>query len=162
MKITPESESRKQVNTISINRPFREEIGTDDNDEPPIYSTNRAHAIYSPFPRSSAVVPHQPVPMQAHNCRHVVKAIFSSNQSVLSLTNILGSYLTCKVNNEKHRQHHLFEGPYRLHSKPEVQKYNHLMTKLEVLSGVVMNDKRSVREDWETALGPYRRQVFAE
>ena len=100
--------------------------------------------------------------MHVHNCRHVVKAIFASNQSILSLTNILGSYLTYKINNEKHRPPHLFEGPYRIHCRPEVQNYNHLMTKLEALSGVVLNDKRSVREDWEKALGPYRRQAFAE
>ena len=162
MEITPELENCKQVNAISISRGFREELGTDDNDEPRIYSTNCAHAIYAPLPRSCAVVPYQLVPMKVYDCRHVVKAIFASNQSVLSLTNILGSYLACKVIKEMYHQHHLIEGPYRLHSKPEVQKYNHLMTKLEVLSGVVLNDKRSVREHWEKALGPYRRQVFAE
>ena len=162
MKITPESEIREQVNAKSINQPFREELGTDDNDMPHTYSTNSVHAIYAPFPQSDAVVPYLPVPMQVHNRRLAVKAVFASNQSFLSLTNILGSYLTCKMNNEQHRQRHLFEGPYRIHSQPEVQKYNHFMTKLEVLSGVLLNDKRSVCEDWENALGTYRRQVFAD
>lgn len=97
--------------------------------------------------------------MKVHNRRHVVKAVFASNQSVLSLTNILGSYLVCKINNENYRPPHLFEEPYRMHCRPEVQNYNRLMTKPETLSGVVLNDKRSVRENWEKALGPYRRQV---
>ena len=162
MKITPESKSYRQVNAISINRAFKEELGTDDNDKVWIYPVNCADAIYVPLPRPCPVVAFQPVSTKVHDCRHVVKAIFASNQSVLSLTNILGSYLVCKVINEKRHHHHIFEGPYHLHSKPEVQKYNHLMTKLEMLSGVVLNDKRSVREDWEKALGPYRRQVFAE
>lgn len=162
MKIPSESESRQHVNAIPIYPPFREEFVTYDNGEPQTCSTNSTHAIYTPLPPSSLMVSYQTVPMQVHNCRHVIKAIFASTQSVASLTNILGSYLACKVDNEMHRQQPFFEGPYRLHSKPEVQRYNHLMNKLEVLSGTFLNDKRSVREGWEKALGSYRRQIFAE
>src|SRR5215471_18681390 len=103
MKITPEWESRKQANAMSINRCFREELDSDDNHDLPIYSDDRTQAVYAPFARYSAVAPYQPVPMQVHDCRHVVKAIFASTQSVPSLTNILGTYLTCKANNQRHR-----------------------------------------------------------
>jgi hypothetical protein len=160
MKVTPMSES--QVNALAIGRPSTEELDADYNNEPQIYSTDPADTIYATLPRFSTAVPYEPVPIQVHNFRRVVKAIFASHQSVRSLTNILGSYLTCKVNNQKHYQEHLFEGPYRLYSKLEVQEYDYLMTKLEVLSGVVLHYKRLPRDDWEKALSPYRRQIFAE
>lgn len=40
--------------------------------------------------------------------------------------------------------------------------YNHLMEKLEKLSAAVLHSKPSLRDVWERALGPYRRQVFAD
>jgi hypothetical protein len=66
------------------------------------------------------------------------------------------------LDNQKRRQQPLFEGPYRLYCDPEIQRYNYLMTKLEVLSGVVLNYQPSLREDWGNALGPYQRHLFAE
>lgn len=125
---------------------------------------------YSPCSNSTApeistnvgIVSFNQVYVPVNNRQQVTKAIFSSNLSVSSLNNIIGTYLRQKRANEKSRQYGgNISGPYR-RSQPEVQMYNHIMHKIERLSGAVIQRKSSLREDWETAVGPYRREIFLE
>lgn len=99
--------------------------------------------------------------MHADTSHHVIKAIFTSNQSVSSLTNILGTYVAMKVSDQAQRQYH---GPHWPLScpNPDGEMYHHIMDKLETLYGKLLSDKRTVCENWVTALGPYRRQAFSK
>jgi hypothetical protein len=97
---------------------------------PPTYSLEESGPTLSMLPLAKTVVQYQPVPMRVDNCNHTVKAIFSSNFSVASLTNILGTYVAHKVADEKQRQSHNAHGLNR-HSKPEIRMYrvcHHLMS----------------------------------
>ena len=125
-----------------------------------MYSTEGDTALPKFLPPKSTVVQYQPVPMRVDNCRHTLKSIFSSNQSVPSLTNIIGTYMKIKVEKQLQRQN-VVTGLNRI-SKPETRMYNHIMHKLETLSGKVLTDHRCLRSNWETAIAPYRRQAFAE
>lgn len=100
--------------------------------------------------------------MPVNDHQHAVKAIFSSNGSVSSLTNIIGTYLMRKRENEESRQYRGNIGGIYRHSQPEVQMYNHVMHKLETLSSIVVQRKPSLRDNWEAAIGPYRRQAFLD
>ena len=113
-------------------------------EELPSYSTKGVEALPPSLPPEQTVVQFQHVPMHVNKCRDAVKAIFASNRSVSSLTNIIGSYLDAKTAKQLQRTSAGALSPYK-RSKPEIQLYNHIMHKLETLSSKVMNDPRSVR-----------------
>lgn len=132
------------------------------DDVPPSYSLEDSGATLSMLPLAKTVVQYQPVPMRVDNCNHTVKAIFSSNFSVASLTNILGTYVAHKVADEKQRHSHNKVYGIDRNSKPEIRMYNQIMDKLETLSSKIVHDRRAVRDVWEKALGPFKLQIFAE
>lgn len=127
--------------------------------EPPSYSTLQGLPC---LPQSNIVVPYTQVPIRTDDCKHAVSAILASNQSVSTLTNIVGTYLSCKLDHESGRQHVAHHRNHWDRSKPEVKTFDHIMQKLETLSAKIIKHKRCQRENWEEALGPFRRQVFAE
>ena len=71
---------------------------------------------------------------------------------------ILGTYIATKQNHGT-SLHTGFSGRC---SRPEVQRYDGLMTKLESLSHDYVQKHKSVPREWVDAVGPHRRQIFAE
>ena len=130
-------------------------------DELPPYSAYGGSNIPALLPASETVVTYQAVPMDVRNCRHTLKAISTSNKSVSTLINILGTYVNRKTTKETWL---IPDGvPFHLrYSRPSLRKYVYIMHKLETLSGKVLNHYQVIQTEWEEALGLFRRQVFAE
>ena len=95
--------------------------------------------------------------MKVDTCKHAVSAIFSSNQSIHSLTNIVGTYLDQKIDDQY--KHNATEYQY---SQVEIRNFNHLIHKLETLSSHVISHKHCQREHWDKVLTMFRRQLFCQ
>jgi hypothetical protein len=77
---------------------------------------------------------------------------------------ILGTYLQHKREKERHRLSHSWNQGSQTHNSEQVAMYNHLMDKLESLSGNVLTEHRhSINQaPWQEAMHPHRRAVFAD
>ena len=128
-----------------------------DNEGIELYTPDRVEAYLQ---LSSFVVPYNPVSGVTNN-KSAFKAVFASNQSVPSLNDVIGTYVTQKVNKARARQYNITNGPYR-RSRAEVRLYNEVMQKVETLCAKVLNDKRCLRLCWENAIAPYLRQIFSD
>src|SRR5271170_7942673 len=87
-----------------------------DNQGIELYPQDRVEAYLQ---LSSFVVPYNPV-LGVTNKGSAFKAVFASNQSVPSLNDILGTYVTQKVSKARARQYSITNGPYR-RSRAEVR-----------------------------------------
>src|SRR5271169_4061740 len=130
-------------------------------DELPPYSAFGGSNVPSLLPTSDTMVNYQDVPMDVSNSYYTLKAISASNKSVSSLTNIVGTYLKRKTVKEAWRKPDGLPLQFR-YSRPVLRKYVYIMHKLETISGQVLHRHQDIRNEWETALGPFRRQIFAE
>ena len=130
--------------------------GSVDNQSTALYSTQIAAFLQL----STFVVPYNPV-NGITNARSAYKAVFASNQSVPSLSNVIGTYLNHKIMKARNRQYDHTNGPYR-RSRSEVRVYNEVMQKAETLSAKVLSDRRCIRVCWENAIAPYLRQIFSD
>lgn len=125
---------------------------------PPTFTMPQT-TIYQP--QVNLRVPYTPIHLKADSNSHVLKAIHSSTKSAASLINIIGSYVEQKTEHESKRLATGTLGEYH-RSRPEIQMYNHLMHKLETLSGSVMAERHGPPPEWNEAFAPFRRQVFAD
>ena len=104
------------------------------------------------------LVHYEPTSVKAHDNHHALKALNGSSHSREALTAILGTYVSTK---QAHRTSSSTGFSGRC-SRPEVQRYDGLLTKLESLSHDYVQKHKSVPPAWVEAVGPYRRQIFAE
>ena len=101
---------------------------------------------------------YEPISVKAHDHHHALKALNGSGHSREALMAILGTYIATKENHGT-SLHTGFSGRC---SRPEVQRYDGLMTKLESLSHDYVQKHKSVPREWVDAVGPHRRHLFAE
>ena len=101
---------------------------------------------------------YEPISVKAHDHHHALKALNGSGHSREALMAILGTYIATKENHGI-SLHTGFSGRC---SRPEVQRYDGLMTKLESLSHDYVQKHESVPREWVDAVGPHRRHLFAE
>lgn len=80
------------------------------------------------------------------------------------LSAILGTYLYHKRQKEQQRLSQSFFNDSTTHSTEQVAMYNHLMDKLESLSGNVLTEHghKVSAAPWQEALHPHRRAIFAD
>ncbi|KAI0048305.1 hypothetical protein FA95DRAFT_1558197 [Auriscalpium vulgare] len=137
------------------------ESGPSSRRDPMYRSSMPIHKAPTPPPAvpSTPVVAYDPVPLQITTRKQARKFVCASAHSVPSITNIVGTYLSNKTNNEVTRINRGVSGEYS-RSRPEVQMYNHVMHKLETLSCDVYNTRGTDQANWAQAFGPFRRQMF--
>ena len=103
-------------------------------------------------------VQYEPISVKAHDDHHALKALNASSHSREALIAILGTYIATK---QAHGTS-LSTGFSDRCSRFEIQRYDGLMTKLESLSHDYVQKHKTVPPKWIEAVGPYRRQIFAE
>jgi hypothetical protein len=107
-----------------------------------------------------------PVPLHGDDQDHAVKALIKAGeQEPAVLSAILGTYLDKKRTHERNRlQNSTMHINLHRHSTQDVAVYNHLMDKLEALSGTVLTKHRHAlnTKPWTDAMNPHRRAIFAE
>ena len=101
---------------------------------------------------------YEPIGVKAHDHHHALKALNGSSHSREALMAILGTYIATKENHGT-SLHTGFSGRC---SRPEIQRYDGPMTKLESLSHHYVQKHKSVPREWVDAVGPQRGHIFAE
>lgn len=99
------------------------------------------------------MVRYKPINVKAHDHHHALKALNGSSHSQKALMAILGTYIVTK---QAHGTS-LTTGFSGRCSRPEIQRYDGLMTKLEALSHDYVQKHKSVPPAWAEAVGPHRR-----
>ena len=111
------------------------------------------------------------------SCRQAVTAALDCDAQVSSFQSVIGMYLESKqisaevfansvlVPGFKGIKGRLTSGCLQSaleygRSQPSIRKFNHLMHKLEQLSGQVLDSRPEVKLLWTAALSPFRRQLF--
>jgi hypothetical protein len=127
---------------------------------------------YQPAPDfiSSDIVNVRFTPVQLHgeDQDHAVKAIHKAGErDAAAISAIVGSYLQRKRIHEQGRLQNIDQHYHLLHrSTPDVILYNHMMDKLEGLSGAMLTRHHMHSPmnaaPWIDALQPHRRAIFAE
>jgi hypothetical protein len=103
------------------------------------------------------------VPLHGNDQHHAIKALKkTSERDVTGMSNIVGTYLASKHAHEETRINSMVGRIKR--TTPDVILYNHLMDKLESMSGEVLSRHRhpTNQQAWLDALNPHRRALFAE
>jgi hypothetical protein len=109
-----------------------------------------------------------PVQLHGEDQDHAVKAIHKAGErDVAQISAIIGSYLQRKRAHEQGRLQNINRHYHSLHrSTPDVILYNHMMDKLECLSGAMLTRHHMHSPmnaaPWIDALQPHRRAIFAE
>ena len=103
-------------------------------------------------------VQYEPISVKVHDHHHALKALNGSSHSREALMAILGTYIATKQNHGTS----LHTGISGRCSRPEVQRYDGLMAKLESLSHDYIKKHKSVPREWVDAVHHHRRQIFAE
>ncbi|KAE8445985.1 hypothetical protein EG329_012624 [Mollisiaceae sp. DMI_Dod_QoI] len=109
-------------------------------------------------------VPFKPVTLHGDDQHHAVKAMLKAGSAALVIGAILGTYMQKKREKERQRLANSWSHSSTTHSTEQVAMYNHLMDKLENLSGNVLTEHRHSLNaaPWQEALHPHRRAVFAD
>jgi hypothetical protein len=103
-----------------------------------------------------------PVPLHGDDQNHAIKALQkTSERDITGMSNIIGTYL---ANKRAHEDTRISSMIGRIRTTPDVIRYNHLMDKLELMSGTVLSKHRhpTNQQAWTDALNPHRRAMFAE
>jgi hypothetical protein len=129
---------------------------------PQVPPTTPAHAPIPDFIHPMSVaVNYDSTALQVGKRRQAHSVISHSNQTLPTVTNVIGSYLDHKDVNEQLRINRGVTGEYG-RSKPAVQYYNHIMHKLEKLSGDLATSRSIDQANWRNAIGPFRRRAFID